>query len=154
MKNGFTLLELLVVIVIITVLVGVAVPSYFNAAENARMVELKILWGHQKHWATGKQLSKNDIAKTNESLQKHGLKYFSGEIVCRTNVPEGQPCYEAVFTRKAGAAAQYQITTVDNFRDLACVPVDGNILGTRFCKSRMRPNGEITIDGKTAYLIH
>ena len=152
MKKGFTLLELLVVIVIITVLVAVAVPSYFNAAENARMVELKILWGHQKHWTTGKQLSAEDITKTNEHLQKYGLKFFTGEIVCRTTVPEGQPCYEVTFTRKAGASAQYQITSVNNFRDLACVP--GNILGTRFCKSRMRPNGEITVDGETAYLIH
>ena len=152
MKKGFTLLELLVVIVIITVLVAVAVPSYFNAAENARMVELKILWGHQKHWATGKQLSAEDITKTNEHLQKYGLKFFTGEIVCRTTVPEGQPCYEVAFTRKAGASAQYQITSVNNFRDLACVP--SNILGTKFCKSRMRPNGEITVDGQTAYLIH
>ena len=154
MNQGFTLLELLVVVVIITVLAAVAVPSYFNAAENARMVELKILWGHQKHWATGKQLSADDIAKTNESLQKHGLKYFTGEIVCRTQVPQGQPCFEAAFTRKSGAPAQYQITTVNNFRDLACVPTDGNLLGTRFCKSRMRPGGQTTVDGQTAYLIH
>ena len=151
MKNGFTLLELLVVIVIITVLVAVAVPSYFNAAENARMVELKILWGHQKHWATGKQLSADEIAQTNERLQKYGLKYFTGEIVCRTQVPEGQPCYEVAFTRKSGVA-EYQITTVNNFRDLACVP--SNVLGTSFCKSRMRPDGETTVDGQTAYLIH
>ncbi len=151
MKNGFTLLELLVVIIIITVLVAVAVPSYFNAVENTRMVELKILWGHQKHWATGKQLTEQDIANTNEHLQKYGLKYFTGEIVCREEVPEGQPCYEVAFTRTAGPA-EYQITTVNNFRDLACVP--GNILGTRFCKSRMRPNGETTVDSKTAYLIH
>lgn len=151
MKNGFTLLELLVVIIIVTVLVAVAVPSYFNAAENARMVELKILWGHQKHWAAGRQLTAEDIAKTNESLQKHGLKYFTGEIVCRTEVPEGQLCYEAAFTRKSGPAA-YQITTVSNFRDLACVPK--NVLGTRVCKSRMRPAGQITVDGQTAYLIH
>ena len=151
MKKGFTLLELLVVIVIITVLVGVAVPSYFNAAENARMVELKVLWGHQRHWATGRQLTADDIARTNQSLQKHGLKFFTGEIVCRQNVPEGQLCYEAVFTRKSGPA-QYQITTVNNFRDLACVP--GNVLGTSFCKSRMRPDGQTTVDGQTAYLIH
>lgn len=151
MKKGFTLLELLVVVIIITVLVGVAVPSYFNAAENARMVELKILWGHQKRWATGKQLTEQDIANTNAHLQKYGLKFFTGEIVCRNEVPTGQPCYEAVFTRKSGPA-EYQITTVNNFRDLACLPT--NILGTRFCKSRMRQNGEITVDGQTAYLIH
>lgn len=151
MKNGFTLLELLVVIIIITVLVAVAVPSYFNAAENARLVELKILWGHQKHWATGKQLSADEIASTNERLQKYGLKFFTGAIVCRTQVPEGQPCYEVAFTRKSGPA-QYQITTVNNFRDLACVP--GNVLGTSFCKSRMRQGGQTTVDDQTAYLIH
>ncbi|MBR2081398.1 MAG: prepilin-type N-terminal cleavage/methylation domain-containing protein [Elusimicrobiaceae bacterium] len=154
MKQGYTLLELLVVVIIIAVLAAVALPQYFNAVENTRMVELKIMWGHQKNWAIGKQLSDADVAKTNESMQKYGLKYFTGEIVCRTQVSDGQPCFEVVFTRKPNAQVQYQITTVNNFRDLACIPAEGNLLGSRFCKSRMRPDGETTIDGKTAYLIH
>lgn len=152
MKNGFTLLEMLVVILIIGVLSAVAMPYFFNAVENARLTELRLLWGRQKDWAIGKNLTEEERAKINEQLQKKGLKHFSGEVICRDGAPEGQPCFEVVFTRNAGAGAQYQITTVHNFRELACVPT--NILGTSFCKSRAKPGGETTVGGKTAYLMH
>lgn len=152
MKQGYTLLELLVVVLIISILCAVAVPQYFNAVESARMVELKILWGSQRYWAAGKQLTAKQIADTNEHMQKHGLKYFTGEIVCRAGGSASVPCYEAVFTRKPQAAAQYQITTVNNFKNLACVPT--NALGTRFCKSRSIANGQITVGGQEGYLIH
>ena len=37
MKQGFSLLEMLVVIVIVTVLAGIALPNYTRSAERARM---------------------------------------------------------------------------------------------------------------------
>lgn len=149
MKHGHTLLEMLVVILIIALLAAVAVPQYFNAVESARMVELKVLWGRQKNVAAGKQLTEADLAKWNENLQKANLKHFSAEAFCRTGDNAATPCFELRFTRNARAAAQYQITSVHNLRDLACIPT--NILGTRLCKSR----GEETLqlDGKTAYLL-
>ncbi len=150
--KGYTLLELLVVVLIIGVLTAIAVPQYFNAVENARMVELKVVWGSQRHWATGKNLTEQQQADINARLRKHPLHHFTGEVICRTGAPEGVPCFEVVFTRKANAAAQYQITTLDNFKKLACVPT--NVLGTQVCKSRSIPDGEITIGEQKAYLIH
>lgn len=150
-KQGYTLLELLVVVLIVGILTAVAVPQYFNAVESARMVELKVLWGSQRYWAAGKQLTDQQVYDANIRLQKHGLKHFTGQIICREGVPEEIPCFEIVFTRNPGAAAQYKITTVNNFKDLACIPT--NALGTRICKARSSTGQPITLDGQEGYLL-
>ncbi len=150
--RGYTLLELLVAVLIIGVLSAVALPYFFNAVENARLTELRILWGRQKDYVAGKNLSQEELNKINEMLAKKDLKHFTGQVICREGAPGGTPCFEIVFTRNAGAGAQYQITSVNNFRELACVPA--NARGTSFCKSRMRANGETMISGQTAYLVH
>ena len=149
MKHGHTLLEMLVVMLIIAVLAAVAVPQYFNAVESARMVELKVLWGRQKNFATGKELNETDLTRWNEQLQKAGLKNFTAEVFCRTGANAATPCFEIRFTRNPSAAAQYQIVSFGNFKDLACVPE--NMLGTRFCKSRAKQTLEL--DEKTAYVL-
>ena len=66
MTHGYTLIELLVVVLIVSVLCAIAVPQYFNAAESARMVELKVLWGQQKRWASGKELTDQQRTDANE----------------------------------------------------------------------------------------
>ncbi|MBP5403504.1 MAG: prepilin-type N-terminal cleavage/methylation domain-containing protein [Elusimicrobiaceae bacterium] len=150
MTHGYTLIELLVVVLIVSVLCAIAVPQYFNAAESARMVELKVLWGQQKRWASGKELTDQQRTDANEKLQKYGLKYFTGEIICREESSAELPCFEAVFTRNANARTQYQISTVNNFQSLACIPT--NWLGTRFCKSRS-VDTPLLIDNQEAYLM-
>ena len=47
--KGYTLLEVLVVVLIIGILSAVALPYYFNAVENARLTELRLLWGRGKN---------------------------------------------------------------------------------------------------------
>lgn len=148
MKTGYTLLEMLVVVLIIGILSAIALPYYFNAVENARLTEIRLLWGRGKNYVAGKNLSQSDVERVQEQLAKAKLNDFTVELVCR----EGNtPCWEVVFTRK-GSAVQYQITSVDNFGQLACVPT--NSRGTSFCKSRSAQNEKITIDGQEAYLIH
>ena len=149
MKSGFTLLEMLVVVLIIGVLSAIALPYYFNAVENARLTEIKLLWGRGKDFLGGKDLSANDLEKINEQIQKTKLKNFTVQIVCRTG---NTPCWEVVFTRNEDAAAQYQITSTNNFKQLACIPQ--NARGASFCKSRMKPNGQTNIDGNEAFFIH
>ena len=151
MKNGYTLLELLIVVLIVGILCAIAVPQYFNVAESARMVELKVLWGSQRRWATGKEFTQTQLEQANETLQKYGLKYFTGQIICRTTSNAGAPCFEIVFTRNPDAQAQYQITTINNFQKLACVPT--NLLGTQFCKSRSADGIPLLIDDHEAYLM-
>lgn len=45
MKRGFTLLELLIVVVIIGVLAGLAIPNFIRGTERARWAESKNLLG-------------------------------------------------------------------------------------------------------------
>ena len=56
MKTGFTLVELLVVILIIGVLSSIAIPYYFNAVEAARNTEAILLWGRTKNFYRGRQM--------------------------------------------------------------------------------------------------
>ena len=146
MKRGFTLLEMLVVVLIIGILSAVALPYYFNAVENARLTEIRLLWGRAKGYLAGKNFSDSDLEKMNEQMQKAKLKNFTVELVCRDGTT---PCWEVLFTRKNGSA-QYQITSVNNFKQLACVAQ--NARGTSFCKSRSRE--KITLNGNDAYLMH
>ncbi len=45
MKKGFTLLELLIVVIIIGILAGLAVPNFFRGVERARWAEAKQILG-------------------------------------------------------------------------------------------------------------
>ncbi len=45
MQKGFTLLELLIVVIIIGILAGLAVPNFFRAVERARWAEAKQILG-------------------------------------------------------------------------------------------------------------
>ena len=150
-KMGFTLLELLAAILIITILTAVALPYYYNAVENARITEVVMLWGRQKNFASGRFISQEQADRMTKRLQEEKLKNFTGNIICRGEDSASTPCWEAVFTQiNSNPHAAYELTTVNNFMRLACVPL--NPAGKDFCQTQAE-GGPITIDGKEAYLI-
>lgn len=146
--KGFTLLETLVAVVIVVVLVAVALPYYYNAVENARITEVVILWGQQKNFATGYELSPAQAEKFTQRLQKANLKYFTGRIFCRENA--GGICWEAEFTQTKEPHARYKLVTTDNFKKLACVPLNG--AGESFCESQA-VDEPLELNGEKTYII-
>lgn len=148
--KGFTLIEMLVVVVIVAVLVAVALPYYRNAVENARMTELVVLWGQQKNFATGYEFSQEQAEKFSQKLQGAKLKHFTGRLFCRENATG--TCWEAEFTKTdANEPVQYKLQTTNNFRHLACIPL--NHAGKLFCESQANEETPFELDGAQAYQI-
>lgn len=151
MNQGFTLIELLVVILIVGILTTVALPYYYNAVENARITEVVILWGQQKNFATGVQMTQDQADRMTKRLNETKLKKFTGRVICRMDTPDNTPCWEAVFAqREENPHAAYELTTTHNFMRLACVPING--AGKDFCQSQAMGD-PIEIEGKEAFLI-
>ena len=153
-KQGLSLVETLVAVLIIAVLVAVALPYYFNAVESARMTEAVQLWGRNKNWITGQNLSADQAQRFTSRLNKQvKLKYFTGEIVCMEKENPQEICWEAKFTQQdENAHARYQLVTMHNFVNLACVPL--NSAGERFCKAQALDDDKPeTIGGETGYVI-
>ncbi len=72
--RGFTLIELMIVIVIAAVLAGLAAPSFQNIVDANRQAT-----------------SVNEFMATLNAARQEALKAGRAVIVCRTNAPEASP---------------------------------------------------------------
>ena len=152
-KKGFSLLELVVVILVAAILTAIALPHYLNAIESARTTEAVMLWGRQKNWVTGRKLSQDEAERITRRLEREKLKYFTVRLICQEKQNPGELCWEAEFNQvKEDVRARYKLVTVQNFNRLACVPL--NEAGEDFCISQtMDEKNPEQIGDEKAYLI-
>ena len=96
-NRGFTLLELIVVIIIIGVLASLAVPQYFKVTERARAAEgvglLNLLRGSQIRYKAEKNAYATDVASLDADYTTP--KYFT------VTAPAGTTAEVAKVTRNA-----------------------------------------------------
>lgn len=150
--RGFTLLEILVVLIIVVVLTALALPYYRNAIESTRMTEIVVLWGRQKNWISGRDLSAQQVQRATENLQRPKLKYFTGEVLCREKSDPNELCWEVRFTQQdENNSVRYELFTDKNFTRLMCAGL--NNAGNNFCETQAHDETPQTIDGKKSYWI-
>ncbi len=154
MKKGFTLLEMLVVVIIIGVLAAIAMPYYQNAVQSARNTEAIIWWNKLKRMGTGKNMTAERAERYEKEINEKGLlKYFTAKMVCRLK-QDNEICWEAeLHLKNPDQNIQYYISTQKNMLQLTCVPL--NNAGDAFCSTQAgQDEGPDTeIDGKPAYVI-
>ena len=153
-RTGFSLLEMLIVVVIIGILVLTALPYYENAVQSARSTEAIIWWGNTKKWAAGKDMTRERADKIESDANENGkLKYFTLKLICR--IKDGPEfCWEAEFhLQPPNQRVQYYLATQKNFLQLLCVPQ--NSAGDSFCQTQAgRDEGpDAEVNGQPAYII-
>lgn len=153
-QAGFSLLELLIVIVIIGVLVSIALPYYQNAVQSTRCTEAVIWWNQAKRMAAGHNLTQAQADRIVQRVnQEAKLAYFTINLVCRTK-EDAEICWEAEFHLKVpNQSVQYYLSTQKNFLQLVCVPL--NDAGDRFCQTQAASDAgpDTTVNEQPAYLI-
>lgn len=153
--TGFSLIEILVIIIIIGVLTSIALPYYQNAVQSARCTEAVIWWNKAKRLAAGHNLTQGQADRIAEEVNNKGkLTYFTVNLVCRPK-DNGEICWEAEFHLKVpNQHVQYYLSTQKNFLQMVCVPL--NEAGDSFCQTQAA-SGEgpdFTVNEQPAYLIH
>lgn len=130
-KSGFTLLELVMVIVIIGILVALAAPSYFKFVERSRKVEGLRMLGQMRlaqlryyalHAKTTDAINDLDIDPPQE-------KYFSYSVYSTTSAPEDFIVARATRTALENSWGTYNLTIKGN-GEVGCEDAgDGKCLG-------------------------
>ena len=103
-QKGFTLIELMVVIVIVGILSAVALPSIFNMTAKAKLTEVVVIFGTFQRFADMHFQTQGELPK---SFAEMGLElpngnYFELTELYEENVKEEAPLPGAFKKTKAG----------------------------------------------------
>ena len=105
-KQGFTLLELLVVVLIVGILASVAIPQYFKTVERTRVAEAlgmisSIKTSEDRYLARrgayASDLTQLDLPSTSVTAAAITAKFFNGAVT--VGACAGGPCYAITVTR-------------------------------------------------------
>ena len=87
--KGFTLLELLTVVAVISILVVVSLPMYFNYAARAQVVEGVNLMGEFKTRVTDSYYSTGDFPASNAAAGMADPEAYATDRIARIDVGTG-----------------------------------------------------------------
>ena len=153
-QSGYSLLELLIVILIIGILTVVALPYYQNAVQSARSTEAIMWWSRTHKMASGRNMTQARAERIeNDVNENHKLTYFTLKIICHPKEND-ELCWEAQFHPKnPNQYVRYYLATQSNFAQLVCVPQ--NSAGNSFCQAQAAQDDgpDTEIDETPAYII-
>ncbi len=116
MRKGFTLLEVLVVVIIVTILAGIALPNYTRSVEKARMrdaeAKLNLIFQAERMYA----LDNSGFANRGSLIPSYCLEPNSTDFSFTIGGSPFPVSYTATATRQGGGKyAGSTISLTNNF---------------------------------------
>ncbi|MFA5304716.1 MAG: prepilin-type N-terminal cleavage/methylation domain-containing protein [Candidatus Omnitrophota bacterium] len=115
MKKGFTLMELIIVVIIIGILAMIGLPQFFNVAERGRSSEAASILGairsaQLRYYAEHSAMTSNC---TDLDVEIGNLRYFNAPV-CTSATKNG------FLASMASQAGNYTLSIYDNASGLCC----------------------------------
>ena len=141
-QGGFTLVELLVVVLIIAVLASISLPQYFKVVEKGRAAEalneLDILHGAQDRYlgSTGSYCTASWTSCTGFDITVNTLKYFT---VGDPSAGAGTPSWKVTLARAAPVPSGYGAYTIVYDLEPAAAPTLTCASSPNNCQNDLMP---------------